>query len=150
VAQGGYQRPSNPAPVSGPGALSKRTDGQPIRVPTGMPYGEAGALEQLQRSAPLAASPGGNTPVPPGAAPSQGAANVTPFGAPTQQPATPVTAGAALGPGPGTDALGLPNPPSDDMQALMNYLPVLEFMANQPGASAAARNLVRDLKSRQA
>ena len=25
--RGGYRQPSNPAPVSGPGALSKRTDG---------------------------------------------------------------------------------------------------------------------------
>lgn len=153
MAQGGPRTPTNPAPVSGPGALSQRTDGgpsQPIRTPTGLPYGEGQALTDLQRAAPLAASPGGGTPVPAGA---QGTAmpqpNVTPFNAPTQQPATPVTAGAAQGPGPGPEALGIPNQPSQDMQKLMTYLPVLEFMANQPGASSAARNLVRDLKGRQ-
>jgi hypothetical protein len=32
------------------------------------------------------------------------------------------------------------------MQALQAYLPVLEHMANQPGASAAARNMVRAIK----
>ena len=35
------------------------------------------------------------------------------------------------------------------MKALMNYLPVLEFMANQPGASTASRNLVRQIKGMQ-
>lgn len=155
MARGGYQRPSNPAPVSGPGALSQRTDGgpgkQPIRTPTGLPYGEGGALTQLQRAVPLAASPGGNAT--PAAAAGAGTAgpgpNVTPFGAPTQQPATPVTAGAALGPGPGTEALNLPNQPSDDMRKLLPALPVLEMMANAPGASSASRNLVRELKGLQ-
>jgi hypothetical protein len=154
VARGGPRTPTNPAPVSGPGALSQRTDGgpgkQPLRTPTGLPYGEGQALTELQRGAPLAASPGGGTPVPAGATgPALPVANVTPFNAPTQQPATPVTAGAAAGPGPGPEALNLPNQPSQDMQRLMAYLPVLEFMANQPGASAAARNVVRDLKGRQ-
>lgn len=155
MARGGPRTPANPAPVSGPGALSQRTDGgpgkQPIRTPTGMPYGEGGALAQLQKGAPLAASPGGNTPVSPpgGAGPAGPPPNVTPFGAPSQQPGTPVTAGAAAGPGPGPEALGIPNAPSADMKALLGYLPVLEFMANQPGASSASRNLVRDLKSRQ-
>lgn len=149
MARGGPRTPNNPAPVSGPGALSQRTDGgpgQPVRVPTGLPYGEAGALEQLQRAAPLAASPGGSTPTTPGAG---APVSLTGFGAPTEQPGTPVTAGAALGAGPGTEALGLPDQPSDDMNRLLAYLPVLEFMANQPGASAASRNLVRELKARQ-
>jgi len=154
MARGGPRTPTNPAPVSGPGALSQRTDGgpgkQPLRTPTGMPYGEGGALTQLQKGAPLAASPGGNTPAPAGGAgPAGPPANVTPFGAPSQQPGTPVTAGAALGPGPGPEALGIPNAPSTDMKALMNYLPVLEFMANQPGASTASRNLVRQIKGMQ-
>ena len=42
--RGGYRKPQNPAAVSGPGALSKRTDGkQPVvRVPD-VPYGEQAA-----------------------------------------------------------------------------------------------------------
>lgn len=147
MASGGYRAPNNPAPVSGPGALSRRTDGQPIRVPTGGAYGDAQNLENLQKSAPLAASPGGSTPVPPTG--EAAGANLTPFGAPTEQPGTPVTAGASQGPGPGLEALGLPHQPSEDMKKLLGYLPVLEFMANQPGASAAARNLVRSIKGMQ-
>jgi hypothetical protein len=49
AGDGGYQAPRNPAPVSGPGKLSKRTDGGPaqaLMTPTGLPYGEAGALDQ--------------------------------------------------------------------------------------------------------
>lgn len=151
MARGGPRTPSNPAPVSGPGALSQRTDGgpgkQPLRTPTGLPYGEGGALTQLQKSAPLAASPGGNAPAPAGGAgPAGPPPNVTPFGAPTNQPNTPVTAGAALGPGPGPEALGIPSAPSQDLMKLVAYLPVWERMANQPGASQAARNLVRQIK----
>jgi hypothetical protein len=68
------------------------------------------------------------------------------FDQPSQQPDTPVTAGAALGDGPGLEALGLPNQPDEDLRRLIMYLPVFEHMANQPGSSKAARNLVRQLK----
>lgn len=149
---GGPRTPSSPAPVSGPGALSKRTDGgpgakQPVRVPTGGAYGDATQLAQAQAGAPMAASPGGDQPahsllaglsIPSGPA----------FGAPTMQPDTPVTAGAASGPGPGPEALGLPVQEDQDLKALQAYLPVFEHMANQPGASSSMRNLVRDLKGR--
>lgn len=56
--------PAKPAPVSGPGALSQRTDGgpgsqnQPIRVASGQPYGQRQALEGAQRAAPLPATTG--------------------------------------------------------------------------------------------
>jgi|SRR5690242_12184460 len=151
--QGGYRQPSSPAPVSGPGSLSKRTDGpmgggkQPVRVPTGGAYGDATALRQDQQGAPLAASPGGDAAapqpgllaglsLPPGIGLSEG----------TARPDEPVTAGAASGPGPGPEALGLPNQQDQDMQALVAYLPVFEHMANQPGASAGMRQLVRSIK----
>lgn len=148
MAQGGYRQPSNPAPVSGPGALSKRTDGggpgnqQPVRVPTGGSYGDATQLQKLQQAAPLAAAPGGDAATPAGPALPPG----VDFGAPTQQPDTPVTDGAALGPGAGLEALGLTPQVDDDMQRLLKYLPVFEHMANQPGSSKSARNLVRSLK----
>lgn len=60
MARGGRRTPTNPAPVSGPGALSERTDGgpgQPIRVAPGGAYGSRQALEQQQAAAPLAAGP---------------------------------------------------------------------------------------------
>jgi hypothetical protein len=149
MASGGYRQPSNPAPVSGPGALSRRTDGpqgggsQPVRAPSGGKYGERQALEQMQQAAPLAADPGGDVGAPQGAPVD---ANVVGFDQPTQQPDTPVTAGAPMGDGPGPEALGLPNQPDEDMRRLVAWLPVFEHMANQPGSSKAARNLVRGLK----
>lgn len=146
MASGGYRQPSSPAPVSGPGALSKRTDGgpgQPVRAPSGGAYGERQSLEQLQQSAPLSASPGGDVGAP---APADVTEGLIGFGEPTQMPGEPVTAGAALGDGPGLEALGLPNQPTEDVKRLIQYLPVLEHMANQPNASKAARNFVRQLK----
>ena len=65
--RGGPRQPRNPAPVSNPGS-GRRTDGgagsksQPLRVPTGGAYGEAGALEAQQKAAPLAAAEGPVTP----------------------------------------------------------------------------------------
>lgn len=146
MARGGYRQPGNPAPVSGPGALSKRTDGgpgQPVRAPSGGKYGERTELEQMQQAAPLSASPGGDVGAPQMA---DVAADVVGFDAPTMQPDTPVTAGAGMGDGPGLEALGLPNQPDEDMRRLVAYLPVFEHMANQPGSSKSARNLVRQLK----
>jgi hypothetical protein len=147
MASGGYRQPGSPAPVSGPGALSKRTDGgpggQPVRAPSGGAYGDRQALEQMQQAAPLSATPGGDVGAPE-AAPVD--ANVIGFDQPSQQPDTPVTAGAVLGDGPGPEALGLPNQSDEDMRRLIAYLPVFEHMANQPGSSKSARNLVRQLK----
>ena len=147
---GGNRTPSSPAPVSGPGALSQRTDGgpgakQPLRVPTGGQYGDATQLRQDQQGAPMAASGGGDQAAPgllAGLSIPQGPG----FGAPSQQPDTPVTAGAASGPGPGPEALGLPVQQDQDMQQLTQYLPVFEHVANTPGSSAAFRNMVRQIK----
>lgn len=148
--RGGYRQPGSPAPVSGPGALSKRTDGppgggqQPIRVPTGGAYGEGKELAQLQQAAPVAASEGGM-----GLLEQLGVSEGPGGGEPSLEPDTPVTAGAALGAGPGVEALRIPNPQDEDLKALLKYLPVWEHMANQPGSSKAARNLVRQLKALQ-
>ena len=55
--QGGYRRPSSPAPVSGPGALSRRTDGQGARYMAGGEYGEGQEMMELQTSAPMSQAP---------------------------------------------------------------------------------------------
>ena len=88
---GGYRQPDNPAAVSGPGALSQRTDGgagsktQPIRVASGGAYGERQAAEQQQAAAPMAGG-GPATPAAGGAMPTPPpAANAGAFG-PTQRP----------------------------------------------------------------
>ena len=101
--RGGYQQPTNPAPVSGPGALSQRTDGgategmtQPPKYMPGLGYGKGGNMEQ-QTGAPLA----GND-IPPMPEPVS-------LSTPTQFPNEPLTAGMNFGAGPGNEALRVPN-----------------------------------------
>ena len=100
--RGGYRQPSNPAPVSGPGALSQRTDGQGARYMAGGEYGEGQEMMDLQTSAPMSQAP---SPTPRGRAPRAQAApegaRPTPLFAPTERPDEPITAGAPFGPGPG-------------------------------------------------
>ena len=98
---GGMRRPSSPAPVSGPGALSRRTDGQGAKYMAGGEYGEGQEMMDLQTSAPMAKSPEvkprRRAAAPPamemGPAP-------TPLFAPTERPDEPITAGSPFGPGP--------------------------------------------------
>lgn len=93
--RGGYRKPENPAPVSGPGALSQRTDGGPTQgamYMSGMPYGQ-NTYEQ-QTAAPMAAG----QPVPQMEMP-------TPLMAPTSRPDEPITAGINRGDGPGSEVM---------------------------------------------
>ena len=92
MSSGGYRRPNNPAPVSGPGKTSRRTDGfgmpnntQAPSDVTGLPYGENQEVNDVAASAPLAAAPD----VP----------KATPLNAPTERPTEPVTRGVPMGKG---------------------------------------------------
>lgn len=99
---GGYRRPTNPAPVSGPGRLSRRTDGVPQQTTTemtGMGYGENADYNDIQSSAPLAATPPAARQRA-GARQAQPQPQVVPLMSPTRRPTEPVTAGASFGPGP--------------------------------------------------
>jgi hypothetical protein len=123
---GGYQRPSNPAPVSGPGPLSKRTDGGPGQAKQQLPdaaYGEQKDFQSIQGGAPMA---GGRPPV-----------SVTGLGEPTQRPGEPVTHGSPSGPGGGPQSVGMARTLSQesdmDARQIASYLPALQRMANQPG-----------------
>jgi len=99
--RGGYRAPSNPAAVSGPGALSKRTDGGPTQAATyipGMPYGQGQETYSNQVSAPMAGNPFPQQDMP------------TELFAPTMRPNEPVTSGIDMGAGMGSEAMGqLPN-----------------------------------------
>ncbi len=56
--RGGYRKPENPAPMSGPGALSQRTDGGPAqgaKYISGLPYGQGQETYNQQTAAPMAA-----------------------------------------------------------------------------------------------
>lgn len=100
---GGPRQPSNPAPVSGPGALSKRTDGQGVKYMSGGQYGEGQEMVELQSSAPMSKTQSGSAQprMRQQSAASPAAQQVTPLFAPTERPDEPITAGAPFGPGPG-------------------------------------------------
>jgi len=107
--QGGLRRPAKPAPVSGPGALSKRTDGGPTqgaRYMRGGQYGEGQEMMWLQQAAPMAARPKPARPT----TPMPTAVPITPLGAPTQRPDEPLTTGNPFGPGAGPEVLSTPQP----------------------------------------
>lgn len=96
--RGGYRKPENPAPVSGPGALSQRTDGGPAqgaKYMSGMPYGQ-NTMEQ-QTAAPMS----GGTPGP--AMPAM--EMPTPLMAPTSRPDEPITTGIDGGDGAGSELM---------------------------------------------
>ena len=137
MARGGYRQPEHPAPVSGPGSLSRRTDGgpgQPVRDLPNPSYGDRKDFREIQGSAPME---GASTPAP-----------STPFDAPSQRPEEPVTAGAAAGMGPGPEAAGISQDLArDDYNAMKGLIPGLEIIANLPQSNPSTRALVRRLKA---
>jgi hypothetical protein len=141
---GGERTPANPAPVSGPGALSQRTDGgptsQPPMVASGGAYGDRKAMEGIQSGAPLQGG-GGQPPSP---------QDLIPFGAPTQNPGEPVTAGAALGPGVGPQAAGIASTSDATLDQLAPLVRGFETAANLPSATPEFRDFVAGLKAKLA
>lgn len=147
--QGGYRRPANPAPVSGPGKLSRRTDGGPSsksaiqgmrEMSGGGKYGERKALEEAQSGAPMAGNPVmGVAPSMPSGAPMGGP--VTGLFDPSQRPGEPVTAGLPVGPGetPAPSMVG-------NYDMIMKYMPALELMASQEDAPESFKSLVKYVK----
>lgn len=107
MPRGGYQKPSNPAPVSNPGSLSRRTDGGPAQTTqkmTGAAYGENSDFNEMQSSAPLRATPGAAMLNPKPSSPTGGGSPLPQLPgifSPTNRPDEPVTAGAPFGPGVG-------------------------------------------------
>ena len=99
--QGGYRKPNNPAPVSGPGSLSQRTDGGPTQPATyipGLPYGQGQETYNNQVAAPMAGNPMASFAMP----------DITPINAPTTLPNEPITNGSDFGPGATSASLNLP------------------------------------------
>lgn len=132
-------------PVSGPGGFSKRTDkavGEANRNLPNADYGEQAAYQEQQQGAPMAQDVTGmdfNSLF------GNAANNVIPMDAESAMPGVPVTDGAEMGPGAGTEVLPQPKDPSLDRNA--SWLPALLYMADQPNSSDAARNVVRALKA---
>ena len=102
--QGGYRKPENPAPMSGPGALSQRTDGGPTQAAqyiSGLPYGQGRETYNQQTAAPMAGS--ALTPPAPELPP------MLSLNDKTQRPDEPLTAGLDIGDGPGSEVMNVPN-----------------------------------------
>jgi hypothetical protein len=134
--QGGYRKPGTPAPVSGPGALSKRTDG---RVAEGYAYGMNKQINEQAAGAPLA-KVAATVARPMNVAPSQ--PPITTLTEPTMNPDEPVTAGVNIGAGPGSEALMLPSNADNNAQfnqSIASYYPVLSYIASRPNTSAETR-----------
>ena len=145
--QGGYRRPSNPAPVSGPGRMSRRTDGQGAMYISGGEYGEGQEMMDLQTSAPMSREDRQpQTPRPRRGNPAMGMdsrAQVTPLFAPSEAPDEPITAGAPFGPGPGPASALQMSRPVNNLEVVAKYLPVLRQVATYDGAPDRFRALVR-------
>lgn len=141
MPHGGYREPANPAPVSGPGALSRRTDGgpgQPVRELPDAAYGEAREFREQQQGAPLAGAEGTpqrGQPIDP--------SGLTTMAEPSQFPEMPVTAGAV-------DPSAPQEPSENDILQIRTYFPVMKVLASRDNASQASKQLVRQLEARMA
>lgn len=135
---GGDRTPRRPAAVSGPGALSGRTDGQAQRIAAGGGYGDRQDMQQIQSGAAMAEA----APTPVASAPPP-----VPLNAPTQRPDEPVTAGAALGPGASPEAVGILGDEQGTIEQLRPLLRSLESIANLPSSNPQFRNFVRKLRA---
>jgi hypothetical protein len=140
MAKGGYRKPANPAAVSGPGSLSRRTDGGPIQgakeIPGGGKYGERKELADLQSGAQMKGNPVPNVSSPsvPSAPPQQ----LTNLFAPTERPDEPITAGASFGPG-----YTPPQEVSGRYKLVSKYLPMLNEQASNPDVPDTFKNFVQ-------
>jgi hypothetical protein len=142
MPKGGYRKPANPAAVSGPGSLSRRTDGGPIQgakeIPGGGKYGERKALADMQSGAPMQGNPVPNVPAPSVAAePRQPLTNLF---APTERPDEPVTAGAPVGPGRTPQPVGR-------YAMIEKYMPELDALASQSDAPESFKIFMGLIKS---
>lgn len=153
AGNGGYQRPTNPAAVSGPGAMSQRTDGRATMdtaqanryLSGGGAYGASKELNAQEQGAPLASSP---EPAFQNAADLDAyvaqMSQASPFNRPSERPDEVISHGANYGAGPGSEALGpIPITPDDTInrEALSNIVLTLQANIDNDDVTPATRNL---------
>lgn len=132
---GGYRAPGSPAPVSGPGAYSRRTDGQPTSSLPNAKYGEGAAFEAQQQAAPMSAS-------------GPDLSGLVPMNAPSNRPDEPITAGMPGGPGPGPSVpANTPQIDPDRAARLRSYLPALVLLASQDDVDPQTKAFVRSMRA---
>lgn len=131
-------------PVAGPGQFSQRTDKAVGNANSTLPdaqYGENADYQEQRAGAPMAS---GGLDI--GSLMGSMAPEAIGLGEPSLMDDVPVTDGAALGPGAGTEALSQPDSSAATDQ-MASWLVAMEWLANQPGTSDANRNLIRNMKS---
>jgi len=130
--------PMNPrAGVSGPGRFSKRTDTPPSAY-----YGEGVETAAISSGAEKAKTRGIADNV--GGRPAQAPVSL---GAPTERPQEPITTGVDVGPGAGSEALMMSQPPDDTnfRASIKEYLPVLTYISGLSNTSPETRKAIRQL-----
>ncbi len=157
--QGGKRTPRNPAPVSGPGRLSRRTDGGPAQVNaqmTGMAYGDNEDFMQRQEGAPMSASPKSRGAArvpqgfPMGAMSAIGGGGAVPLFSETQRPDEPVTAGAPFGPGAGPSGnqdMSVDEMADMDRELIRKYLPSMMSMVARGDTPEGFNRFVRHIRN---
>jgi hypothetical protein len=124
----------------------------PIAAASGQTYGAKKAQMDAQRAMPIAPPPASAMPAalsgpPSRPVPGQMPGEVVPLDAPSQRPNEPLTAGLPVGPGAGPEVLGaLASKSTDGLEDMAQWLPMLEFAASRPSATAQYRNFVRQLR----
>lgn len=144
MPSGGPRTPANPAPVSGPGAMSARTDGGPSQPNMQLPdaaYGEQADFQDIQSGAPMAADPTMDPRMaPPSMPPPPGLLG------PTDRPNEPLMQGAPMGEG-NNSLMGQTDMFNDDMVMMQKYLPAMRSMAQGEGVPRSFQAFVRYLES---
>ena len=153
---GGKRTPRNPAMVSGPGQLSRRTDGGPAQVNaqmTGMAYGENKDFMQIQEGANMAAAPRParatkTSQASPMAA--MGSGGAAPLFSNTQRPDEPITAGVNFGPGAGPSSdpnMSVDKMADMDRKVISKYLPSMMGMVARGDTPEGFNRFVRHLRN---
>jgi hypothetical protein len=146
--RGGYQKPRDPAAVSGPGKFSRRTDGQAKAVPNvgdspDLQYGDRSMLEDAQRAAPARGSQGASIPRQMSGMPGSGKLPPWFTQSGDTNPSEPTTAGLLSGPGGGPEMLDA-SQPTDDVRET-----VLQFLDSTYG-NVDARKMLAQLRAERA
>lgn len=116
---------------------------------TGQEYGQATQQAQAMQAAPIGQAPT-DVEALRAAAAGHDFPMLPPMGAETANPNEPITAGMAMGAGPGPESLSpmMSNqtPTQADLERMRRILPGLEAIADLPDSSDLARTLVRQLR----
>jgi hypothetical protein len=124
---------------AGPGKFSTRTDKLEMGSTA---YGEGVETQAIKSGAALASTP--DVKGTPASAVRQAA--LTPLYAPTERPDIPVTEGIDMGAGAGSEALMMRQEDDTNFRtAISEYMPVLNFISDQPNTSPETRAAIKRL-----